>query len=190
MMTAMTLILSACATTEASAQTCGNLNTPSVVLPLNLDKFELVLKNKKKMCLDFRQLKADRFRIKVDVGSSGYTWASGAIMVESKNQSTGQPVISGTNSATDPDLIWVDVTDASVPGTNSADYEYWIKVPGVGTLDPIVRIIRTSYAPLLAQDVEAALLDVGVSLEDIDLDHDELVRLLSRKFESQELGKP
>jgi hypothetical protein len=138
------------------------------------------------MCLDFRPIKKDAFRIRVDAGDSGYTWAAGAITVEGKNQSTGQPVISGKNSAAEPNLILVEVTDASVPVTNSADYEYWIKVPGVGMLDPIVRIIRTSSAPLLAQDIAMDLQDRGLTLEDIGLNREELERRLRMKFETQQ----
>ncbi len=186
LLTTMTLIM--CATTDASAQAnpCGNLNTPSVELRLDLDKFELRFTNKKHMCLDFRTANSGTFRIRVDAGNSGYTSESGAITVEGKNQSTGAPVVTGTNSAADPYIILIDVTDASVPVTNSADYAYWIKVPGVGTLDPIVRIIRTSFAPLLAQDVETALQDQGLTLEDIGLDRADLERRIGMKFESQE----
>jgi len=188
LLTTMTLIPSACATTQAIAQAgpCGNLNTPSVELRLDLDKFELVFRNKKAMCLDFRQSNSGTFRIRVDAANSGYTWAAGAITVEGKNQSTGAPVIIGTNSATDPNLILVDVTDASVPVTTSADYAYWIKVPGVGMLDPIVRIIRTSVASLLAEDVATDLQERGLTLEDIGLTREELESRLRTKYESQQ----
>ena len=137
------------------------------------------------MCLDFRTASSGTFRIRVEAGTSGYTWTAGAITVESKNQSTGAPVIIGSNSAANPNEIIVDVTDASVPVTNSADYAYWIKVPGVGMLDPIVRIIRTSFAPLLAEDVEMELQVLGLTLEDIGLNREELERRLRTKFESE-----
>ena len=173
---AMTLLLSACASTDASAQAppdpCKNLNKPNKPLQLQLDEFELVLKRKKRMCLDFRNSNSGTFRIRVDAGDSGYTVASGTITVEGKDQSTGAPAISGSNSA-DPELIVVDVRDASVQSPNSEDYAYWIKVPGVGTLDPKVRIIRQNSVPLKAQDL-------GMALEDIGMDREEAQRLLEQ----------
>ena len=177
LLTTMTLLLSACASTDAGAQAppdpCLGLNKPNKPLQLQLDEFELVLKRKKRMCLDFRTISTGTFRIRVDVGDSGYTFASGAITVAGKSTATGTPGITGTNSAADPELIIVSVTDASVQSPNSADYAYWIKVPGVGTLDPKVRIIRQNSVPLQAQDLAMALQDIG-------LDREEAQRLLGQ----------
>lgn len=176
LLTTMMLLLSVCASTDASAQAppdpCKNLNKPNKPLQLQLDEFELVLKRKKRMCLDFRNISTATFRIRLDAGDSGYTWEAGEITVEGKVQSTGAPVISGSNSV-NPDEIIVDVKDASVPVPNSADYDYWIKVPGVGTLDPKVRIIRQNSVPLRAEDLEMAL-------EDIGMDREEAQRLLGQ----------
>ena len=188
LLTTMTLILSACATTKASAQAgpCGNLNTPSAVLPLDLEKFELKFRNKKQMCLDFRTASSGTFRIRVEAGTSGYTWTAGAITVESKNQSTGAPVIIGSNSAANPNEIIVDVTDASVPVTNSADYAYWIKVPGVEHAGP--------DSPDHPDQLRAAVLGSGrrdgaagpgVDARGHGLNREELERRLRTKFESQ-----
>jgi hypothetical protein len=169
----MMLLLSACATNEASAQVaanpCKNLNTPGKPLQLQLDEFELVLKRKKRMCLDFRQIKTDMFRIRVDTGDSNYSWDDGPITVAGKSQATGSPTISGSNSAGDPDIILVTVTDASVQSSVSADYDYWIKVPGVGLLDPKVRIIRQNSTPLRKDDAEAALAEIGMDRDELEM---------------------
>lgn len=192
LLTTMTLLLSACASTDANAQAaadpCAKLYKPNKRLTLLLDEFELVLRHKKRMCLDFRKINTATFKIEVDVGNSGYSYTpEHAITVEGKSTATGAPVISGTNSATEPDVITVKVTDANPPLPDSADYNYWIKVPDVGMLDPKVRIIRgPGFAPIWAQDVEAALQDLGVTLEDIGLDREELESLLGEKFEAQQ----
>ena len=177
LLTTMMLSLSVCASTDAGAQAppdpCKNLNKPNKPLQLQLDEFELVLKRKKRMCLDFRTISTGTFRIRVDVGDSGYT--CGGRRDHRCRQVNGDRRTRYQRDRTrrDPDEIIVDVKDASVPVPNSADYDYWIKVPGVGTLDPKVRIIRQNSVPLQAQDLAMALQDIG-------LDREEAQRLLGQ----------
>lgn len=152
----------------ALAAKCDGYNKPDKPLRLYLRHSEMVLKDKKQMCFDFTSSNAGTFRIAVDVGDSGYDWSDGPIRVQAKSSGGGQPVIEGSNSSDDPYTVVVTVQEQSGATNQSSDYGYLIEVPTVGTLDPIVRIIREVSFILRWQDLSNALGEIGMDLAELE----------------------
>jgi len=129
----------------------------------------MVLKDKKQMCFDFTGANGGTFRIAVDVGDSGYDWSDGPIRVRAKRSGNGMPTIEGSNSSGDPYMVVVRVQELPGAPNSSRDYGYLIEVPTVGTLDPMVRIIRDVSFMLRWQDLSTALDEIGMDREELEL---------------------
>jgi len=155
------------ATGPALAKKCDGYNKPDKPIRLYLQPSEMVLKDKKQMCLDFTSSTTGTFKITVDVGKSGYDWSDGPIRVVAKSSGGGKPLIDGSNSQSDPYTVVVTVKELPGAPNQSADYGYLIEVPAVGTLDPIVRIIREVSFILRWQDLAEALDDIGMDREEL-----------------------
>lgn len=149
-------------TTPAISAPCPGGVDNKVTLNLNLATFSLEWKEKKPVCIHFTSNNTvSTFKVRI-VGP--YKGENAPIEIHEKVSGPDKPMIRGKSTAGSR-LFTVTVTEASSPPTNSEDHEFWVDVPKLGTIDPMVRIIRQggSTRPLQYND----LLD---ALDELDID--------------------
>ena len=141
-------------------------------LRLTVDQYRLGLNNNKPICT----VLPGTFRIKVrNPPNADHDVQAGDITIEQK---AGAPFsISGDNSA---DKDYVDVTVAefvTIPetesdcddGTGDECAKFWIKVKGVGELDPKVRVVDATKQMIHQRDTLAEVFDdLGLTLDEVN----------------------
>ena len=161
---------------EAGPCAGGHDNAQPVYLLLN--KQMLYLVHTKPVCAHIDGLPAERtFTVRVLAGNSGYKFSPNTqITIKEKQSGRKYPEIRGENSAASPMEFQVTVQEAKrKTETNSMDYSFWIKVPGLGELDPKVRVIRAG--PFLPED-RLRYNDVVEALGELEIEPWEAVRLI------------
>ena len=127
------MALVACSSTVTANEPCP-LPTK---MNLEVGKYHLALEAKDPICITV----PGEFKITIENPSySGIEVGLNQVTIKQKGDSENPPVtISGSNDEA-VNKILVEVTGTAEPGEI---YEFWIKVDGVGLLDPRIRIITT-----------------------------------------------
>ena len=175
-------VTAACVTqTALAAPDCPKLSGWNSVR-LTVAQYQLGLNKIKPICVDLD--KSYNIRIVVP-GSSDHKVDAGDVTVEQKS---GSPfIISGDNS---DDAKYLKITvknyDADAgdevdcgDGSDDVCAGFWIKVKGVGELDPRVRVVNSKVAMVNLQDTLAEVLD------DLGLTAEEATKLLAEPHDGK-----
>lgn len=172
-LTATALLLT---TMPALSAPCAGGVDNEEILHLNLAKFSIEWKEKKPVCIHLSAKNTVRtFEVRI---LGPYKEENAPIEIHEKVSGPDKPTIRGSSSA-DSRTFTVTVTEASEPSDNSEDHEFWVKVPKVGKLDPMVRIIRQGGTTRQLQ-----YNDLLEALDELDIDPEAVPELLM-EFEGQ-----
>jgi len=161
------LVGAALALSIATAQ-AQNQCAEMVQLKLTVDKYHLDLNDKRPICV----LLGGTFTIKIhNPPSSDIEVGVGHVHVEHKvDNNEPRVLIWGSNDdEEDPARLSVNVTLA--PDKNVAvdeEFEFWIKVDGVGILDPRIKVVDNELMNNLQwQAVEETMKSWGLTVDDV-----------------------
>jgi len=156
----------ACAVTNAQAPDCP----PAGDLVLTVGQYQLNLNEKKPVCVTV----PGEFKIRVhNPPGSGVSIGAGDITVEAKYE--GGPSITGSNDAP-VNKITVKIGGSADPGD---EFDFLIRVDGVGWLDPKVRVVGNTVSMALKS---AAVYDL---LDTLDLTLEEVNKLIPPRSEAK-----
>lgn len=123
-------------------------------MTLRIQKYELDyrLQNKKKgqKCVTL----GNKYQMEIKLkGDDPVEIPVGAIRVHEKE---GTLTIRGTNATANPDSIWIEIGDNS---TVDSPHRFYITVDGVGTIDPIVKVVDNNKRRLALSEALQAFAD-------------------------------
>lgn len=131
----------------AGAQECSQQK-----MKLQIQKYHLEFKLKEKKCVEIGK----SYELKVQqAGPDDVQLAIGDITVYEKGQNG--LTIRGTNDVANPTTMMVDIGGNANLGD---EFEFYVNVKGVGTLDPIVRVVDG------LQSLEFGVEEVGILLDE------------------------
>lgn len=166
---------------SAMAAPCPGGADNAVPAILLLGRHQIYWLEPRPICIDLSGPATQQtFKVRVAGRGSGYKTAHGPIRIAEKQSSDDLPTIRGDNSDNAYEFT-VTVKEAkNNPGQQSEDYAFWVDVPRLGKLDPMVRIIRQGGSARKLQYND--LLEV---LEELDIEPADVPELL-REFGSIE----